>query len=53
MALRFKDIIIIAARSVDQGIIDIQQNETWTRLKIYGVSLNRYLGKGTEELDKI
>jgi hypothetical protein len=52
-ALRFKDIIIIAARAVGQGIIDIQQNETWIRFNIHGVSLNRYIWKRTEGLDKI
>jgi hypothetical protein len=45
-----KDIIIVTAKSVDQGIIDIQKNETWIMLKIqiHGVSLKR-----AEELDKI
>jgi hypothetical protein len=53
MALRFKDLIITAARSVDKGVIDLQPNDTWTRLKIHGVPLKRYLGRGTEGLEKL
>jgi hypothetical protein len=40
--LHFKDIILIAARKADPGIISVQSNETWAKLKIHGVPLNLY-----------
>jgi len=48
MALLYQDIIIKAARSVDKGIIDVDGNESWVRLKIHTVPLVRTMGKGTE-----
>jgi len=53
MALLYRDIIIKAARSVDKGIIDVEGNEFWERLKIHTVPLVRYMGKGTEGLQKM
>ena len=41
--LVYKDALITAARAFDPLIIGVQPIETWTKLKIYGVSLNRYL----------
>lgn len=52
MALRYRDVIITAVRIVNQGVIDIEENESWDRLKIYAVSLVRYMGKSTEGLQK-
>jgi hypothetical protein len=40
--LCFKDLILIAARKADPGIINVQSNETWAKLKIHGVPLNQY-----------
>jgi hypothetical protein len=40
--LYFKDMILIAARKVDPGIINVQSNETWAKLKIHGVPLDQY-----------
>ena len=34
-------------------MVDITANETWCRVKIHGVSLNRYLGRGTHGLEKL
>jgi len=48
MALLFRDIIIQAARTVDKGIIDVEGNESWERLKIHTVRLVRYMGKGSK-----
>jgi len=41
MALRYRDIIITAARTVDKGVIDVKENESWERLKIRAVALVR------------
>ena len=53
MALRYCDLIITAARTVDKGVVDVEGNETWERLKIHAVPLVRYMGKGTEGLQKM
>jgi len=53
MALQYHDIIITAARTVDKGVIDVEDNESWERLKIRAVPLRRYIGKGTEGLQKM
>jgi len=53
MALLYRAIIIKAARSVDKGIIDVEGNESWKRLKIHTVPLVRYMGKGTDGLQKM
>ena len=50
--LIYKDALITAARAFDPLIIGVQPIETWTKLKIYGVSLNRYLIQGDLELVK-
>jgi hypothetical protein len=39
--------IIDAARKVDNAILDVQVLETWVKLKVHGISLNRFMGKGT------
>ena len=51
--LSYRDTILRAARTVDPAIIDIVKNETWKRLKMHGVPLERYLGKGTFGLNKL
>ena len=51
--LSYRDTILRAARTVDPAIVDIVKNETWRRLKIHGVPLERYLGKGTFGLNKL
>jgi len=53
MALLYRYIIINAARSVDKGIIDVEGNRSWERLKIHSVPLVRYMCKGTEGLQKM
>jgi hypothetical protein len=53
MALQYRDIIITAARTVDTGVVDVEENESWERLKIHAVPLVRYMGKGTEGLPKM
>jgi len=53
MAMRYRKVIITAARTVDSGLVDAEENETWERLNIQAVPLVRYMGKGTEGLQKM
>jgi len=53
MALIYRDIMISATRMVDMGVIDVEENESCQRLKIHAVPLARYMGKGTEGLQKM
>jgi len=53
MALHYRDIIITAARTVHKGVVDVEENESWESLKIHAVPLVRYMGKGTEVLQKM
>jgi hypothetical protein len=48
MAMRYRDIIITAARTVVRGVVDVEDKETWEKLKIHAVPLVRYMRKGTE-----
>jgi len=45
MLIRYREIVIRAARKVDAGIVDIKTNELWERVKMHGVNFDRYLGK--------
>jgi len=47
MLIRYREIVIKAARKVDAGIVDIKTNELWERVKMHGVNFDRYLGKKT------
>jgi hypothetical protein len=53
MAMQYRDVIITAVRTVDRGVVDVEENETWERLKIHAVPLVRYMGKSTESLRKM
>jgi len=46
-------IIITAARTVNKGVVDVEENESRERLKIHAVSLIWYMGKGTEGLQML
>ena len=50
MALAYNEVINNAARTVDKGVIDIEENESWERLNVHDIPLVRYLGEGTEGL---
>ena len=41
--LNHKDLLITTARAFDPLVIGVQPTETWIKLKVHGVSLNRYL----------
>jgi hypothetical protein len=47
-----RDIMIMAARTVERGVLDVEEQETGDRLKIHVVPLVRYMGKGTEGLQR-
>jgi hypothetical protein len=53
MAMRYQDVISMAARTVDRGVVDVEENETWARRKFHAVPLVRYMGQGTEGLQKM
>ena len=47
MLIRYREIVIKAAMKVGAGIVDIETNELWERVKMHGVNFDRYLGKKT------
>jgi hypothetical protein len=53
MSMPYRDIIIRAARTVDKGVLDVEENQNWEWLKIHAVPLMRYMGNGTEGLQKM
>ena len=44
------NMLIRAAKSIDEKVIGIEALERWQRLKVHGMSLARYLGDGKMEL---
>jgi len=52
-AMQYRNIIITAARTGYRGVVDVDESETWERLKIHAVPLLRYGGKGPECLPKM
>lgn len=53
MVLKYKDMIISATRKADPAIIDLTTNETWQRVKLHGVLLERYFTRDSSGLDKL
>jgi hypothetical protein len=53
MSLRYRAVIIKAARFVDNGILDVEGDESWGRLKIHKVPIVRYMSNSTEALPKM
>ena len=49
---RLSNVLIRAAKTVDQAIVGVEILEHWQRLKVHGMSLERYLGEGYMELLK-
>lgn len=49
---RLSNVLIRAAKSVDQAIIGVKILEHWQHLKIHGMPLERYLAAGSTELLK-
>jgi len=53
MAIRYRDIFIKAAKTVERGVVDVEENATWEWIKIHAVPLMQYMGKGTEGPQKM
>jgi hypothetical protein len=53
MALRYRDIIITAVRSSNKDVVDVNEKESWERLKIHPVPLIGNMKKGTNDLPKM
>lgn len=49
---RLSNVLIRAAKTVDAAIVGVEVLEHWQRLKVHGMSLERYLGGGKMELLK-
>lgn len=52
MGLAYLDEFINTAHMVDKGVVDVARTEFLHRLKVHAVPLVRYMGKGTEGLQK-
>ncbi|TGZ77556.1 hypothetical protein EX30DRAFT_351802 [Ascodesmis nigricans] len=50
MALKFKETLLKATKEVDISIEQMEANETWHKLKLHAVSLDRYYYPDDEEL---
>lgn len=46
------NLLIRAAKTVDEAVVGVEVLEQWQRLKVHGMSLERYLGPGKMELLK-
>lgn len=46
------NMLIRAAKTIDDAVIGVKVLEQWHRLKVHGMSLERYLGQGNMELLK-
>jgi hypothetical protein len=53
MTMQYRDDIITALRTVDKGVMYVEENESWEMIRILAIPLVRYMGKGTEILQKI
>jgi hypothetical protein len=40
--------ILNAIREVDRGVTDVRELDKWVQLKVHGIPLNRFMGKGTQ-----
>jgi hypothetical protein len=40
MLIRYREIVINAARKVDSGVVDIEANELWERAQMHGVNID-------------
>jgi hypothetical protein len=53
IALHYRVMIITAARMVNRGVVDVEENAFRERQMIPAVPLVRYMGKGTDGLQKM
>jgi hypothetical protein len=45
--------IVNTIREVDRAVLDIHKLEKWIKLNVYGIPLNRFMGKGTHGVQKL
>jgi hypothetical protein len=45
--------MVNAIREVDQAVLDVHELEKWVTLKVHGIPLNRFLGKGMYGIQKL
>lgn len=48
--LKYRDLVLNAARLTCRGIVDLAPHQTWKRTKVYGIPITHYMGKGTRGL---
>ena len=53
MAMRYCNVIITAGRTVDRGVMDVEEKKTWERVMIHAVPLVRYIRIGTAGSQKM
>jgi hypothetical protein len=43
----YRNEMVNAIREVDRAVLDVHELEKWIKLKVHGIPLNRFIGKGT------
>ena len=51
MLLKYRDIVIRAARAVDEAIIDLEESGTWAKVRVDGIPLDEYFD--WDDMDKL
>lgn len=52
LLLQRSNLLIRAAKAVDNAVVGVEILEQWQRLKVHGILLERYLGPGKLEVKK-
>jgi hypothetical protein len=53
MLVAWREVVIKEASSIIKGIIDLETNETWDRVKMHGITLDKYAVKKSRGLEKL
>jgi hypothetical protein len=53
MLVAWREVVVKAARRIDQRIIDLEKNETWEKVKMHGISFDQYAVKKSGGLEKL
>jgi hypothetical protein len=53
LILHYHNEIVNAVQEVDRAVLDIHELEKWIKLKVHGIPLNCFLGKGTQWVQKL
>jgi hypothetical protein len=49
----YRNDILNAIQEVDQGVTDVCELDKWVWLKVHGIPLNHFMGKGTQGVQKL